>query len=203
MAASVSVNRPSTSLSPASFTVKRTSPWASLRCAFPKLHSFFSFVHARMRHLSSNKSVLWRNSLEWGEVDRGRGGRGGLYARLEKAPEGFLQLFAVAAAQRELGAVSEADLIVAVKKRREFGDAIQIHDRRAMNAEELSRVEALFNRSHCAAQQMRLAAHVQADIIIGSFDPIDFLDAQKQNPATGANHEALGPWATFLKILQQ
>src|SRR5258706_16320322 len=72
-----------------------------------------------------------------------------------------------------------------------FFPPIDIDNRRPMKAGELLRVERGFEPRHGFAIEMLLGACVQADVVAGGFDPVQFFDAQKENAAARANHQAV------------
>ena len=108
---------------------------------------------------------------------------------LERLSQNSLHLLPVAAAHLELRAVAQQDDVIAVVGGFEGGDAVQLYNRRAMDALELLRVELPFEVTHRLAQQMRGAAHVQPHVIIGGLDPVDLFDVDEKHAPAGFNHQ--------------
>src|SRR5206468_4601481 len=67
--------------------------------------------------------------------------------------------------------LSQDHRIFPVKKRLQFLDAIDVHDRRAANPHEFPPFEALLHSIHRFAMQMRLIAYMQAHVIVRRFNP--------------------------------
>ena len=69
----------------------------------------------------------------------------------------------------------------------EFADfEIEIHDGGTMHANEPRRAEACFQFAHRFAQDMSVSAAMQANIIVGGFNPVDICQLQENNAAPSA-----------------
>ncbi len=102
------------------------------------------------------------------------------------------QIFAMVLCQCQLSAIAQHDAVIAAKPRLQLADAIQIHDRRAVNAEKLRRIQTGFEFIHRFAHYVGLAATVQADVIVGGFDPIDVRKLDKNHAAIIADGDTSG-----------
>src|SRR5205823_13551378 len=78
---------------------------------------------------------------------------------LESQP--LFELIAAGAADVELGAILEAHGVVAAGAMQERVDAVEPHDRRAMNAKEDVRIELLLERLHSLAHGVRFVGNVK------------------------------------------
>src|SRR4051812_40320717 len=84
----------------------------------------------------------------------------------DSAGEQALELFAARAAELYARPVSENQGAIPPKQRVDLPHAIDVHDRRPMHADEARRIEPLLQRGHRLAQQVRLPAGVQRDVVI-------------------------------------
>ena len=84
-----------------------------------------------------------------------------------------------------------------MKERLQFLDVIDVYDGRPADAEEIAPFEALFHCRHRFAVQMRFLADMQADIIVGGFDPLNIIDPQKNHLAGGFNGQSIHPRLRF------
>jgi hypothetical protein len=55
----------------------------------------------------------------------------------------------------------------------QLGDAIDLHDSGTMNAGDAIRIELGFERCQRLAEKVLALLHVQADVIVGRFQPVD------------------------------
>src|SRR5947208_15749131 len=76
------------------------------------------------------------------------------------------EAFAIAAGERQSRATVENNGVFAMKERLEFLDAVDVHDSRAADADEIPGGEALLDGSHRFAEQVARLANVNIDIVI-------------------------------------
>ena len=57
----------------------------------------------------------------------------------------------------------------------DLAHAIQVDDRGAVHAEEALGIEPALELGHRLAQQVRRAADVERDVVVGGLDPVDLL----------------------------
>jgi hypothetical protein len=98
---------------------------------------------------------------------------------------------------------SRYHLVFAVEERLELLDAVDVHDRRAMDADEAVGVHAALEPGHRLSQQVRLPGHVQADVVARRLDPVDLVGAQEEEPARGLHDEPLQVALRDLEVLEQ
>src|SRR4051812_37675086 len=111
---------------------------------------------------------------------------------LNAAADPFLQPLAVAAAEREARAVLEEHHVLAVEPRLQLADLLDVDDVAAMDADEHLWGELRFHRVHRLADQVRVVADVELDVVAGSLDPVDFAGADEEDPAARLDDEAIG-----------
>src|SRR5947209_18714648 len=104
--------------------------------------------------------------------------------------EHCLERLATAAAEAQFRSVLEDQRAVAAEQRVHFADAVEVDDGGSMDAEELARVELLFDVLHRLAEQMRALAGVQGDVIAGGFDPVDLAGFDDDALSSRRNEEA-------------
>src|SRR5215831_13741232 len=75
-------------------------------------------------------------------------------------------LFLAAPAQAQFGVVGQDDDILPARACLDLSDAADIDNSRAVDAAKASRVEPGFHLGHSSAQDMRLTAGMQANIIV-------------------------------------
>src|SRR6185436_8591873 len=88
----------------------------------------------------------------------------------------LLDLAAVGARQRQLGAVAQGDDVVAGECRVELGDAIDVDDRRTMDAQETVRIEPGLEPREGVAQQVGRLAGVELEVVAGAVDPVHLVE---------------------------
>ncbi len=103
-----------------------------------------------------------------------------------------MQSVSIAAAEFEPGAIAQDDKILAIEVRQEFLDAVDINNGRAVNPKESLWIQLGLKSTHRFVQEVFFPAYVQAYIITGSFDPIDFIDVEKKNASGLFEHQAFG-----------
>jgi hypothetical protein len=91
----------------------------------------------------------------------------------------------IIAAQSEFGFVLQNDEIIAVKKRIQFLDAVNIYKARTMDSQKLFGIEFGFRVVHRFPKQMRVFTDMEFDVISGGFDPINIRSFDKINPSGG------------------
>src|SRR5262245_41783549 len=100
--------------------------------------------------------------------------------RLYRPTDAVLQALAVAAAEGEPGAVLEEHDVFAVEPRLQLADLLDVDDVAAVNADERLRRELSLDRVHRLANQVRVVADVQLDVVAGRFDPVDLGRANEE-----------------------
>src|SRR6266550_920162 len=96
---------------------------------------------------------------------------------------------AVGRARCEFRAILENDDVLAVKPRLELLDAIHVHNRRAVHADEAVRREPLLEPCQRVTYHMHVAARMKLSVLAIGFDPVDFARLQKRHLAPGPDHE--------------
>src|SRR5688500_984500 len=122
--------------------------------------------------------------------------------RSTRSLQQLLQTFTITAARRETGTALENDHVIALEQRLELADLVDTNDGRAMDADEVRRIQLRFQRSHRFAQQVFLATRMQAHVIRRGFDPVDFIDAQNDDATTGTHNEALDELTACAQLLE-
>src|SRR5580704_17123826 len=97
--------------------------------------------------------------------------------------------------QSQLRSVAQQNPVIAPKPRLQLPNPIQIHDRRTVYPEKLSRVKPRFQLVHSLPNHMRLAGDVQADVIIGSLDPVDIGEFHEHHAAIVADRDSVWRYA--------
>ena len=82
-------------------------------------------------------------------------------------------MFAVIAAESELRAVAKDDPPVVARPGLQFLDAVEVDQTGAVNAREFTRVELRGQVRQRFADQRRLFAEMDADVIAFGFDPVN------------------------------
>ena len=85
----------------------------------------------------------------------------------------------------------EEHVVVAIGVQLEAAHAIKVDDRRAMDPAKYGRVQLLIEIREAAAQKMGFSTHMQAGIIVGSFDPIDVRRLDEGNSPGALDNEAI------------
>ena len=98
-----------------------------------------------------------------------------------------LERVAVPAAEGQTRAVPEQQHVLAVERRPQLLHAVDIDDRRAMDADELVRVELRLEPAHRLAREMRLRTDVQRHVVSRRLAPVDVGDAHEIHAAAGSN----------------
>lgn len=112
-------------------------------------------------------------------------------------------LFAVGAGQGEFGAVVEHDDVFTVEPGAEFLDAVGVDNCRAVDAEEAAGVEALLDRGHGFANEVGFAADVEGDIVVGGFDPVDFVLTDEEHAAGGFDSKTGGFLVALFEFVEK
>src|SRR5215475_3197269 len=120
---------------------------------------------------------------------------------LNRFSEPRLKDFAVAAAERQTGTGSKEHNVFAIERRLHFLDAIDVDDRRAVDPDELLRVELRFEMAHRVAHEMLLRPDVDAHVISLRLTPVDVGHAHEMNPPAGLDHQPV--WARGPSIQQR
>lgn len=103
--------------------------------------------------------------------------------RKSAATAKLIELFAATRTHRELAVVMENDEVVTMKSRSHLSDAIDVHDRRTVDSQELIRIQLALQNAQPPTKRVPFARDVQADVIPGSLDPIDVGDPQEHQPS--------------------
>src|ERR1044071_7186178 len=106
------------------------------------------------------------------------------------AHEEFLQALAAGAAELQLGAVAQDDDVLAARVLVQLFDAVEVDDGGAVRAPEGLRVEALLKLLHAQAEQVRLAADVELDVVVVGLDPVHVRRVDEDDAAARLDHEA-------------
>ena len=111
---------------------------------------------------------------------------------LQRLAEAFLKPLAVAAAQRQLRAVSKVDGALAGERRSQFFDTLDVDDRLSMNADEVLGIELGFQTVHRFAEQVRLVSDMETHVVAGRFAPVDFGRPDEVYAAGRADEQPVG-----------
>src|SRR5439155_5413184 len=98
------------------------------------------------------------------------------------------------------------DFVVSVKPRLQLFDALEIDHGGAVDAEEFIRMKPGFEIVHGIAQQMHITADMEAQIVAGGFNPVDFLGAQEKDAPARLDHQPvqeLSPGSSRLGAIQE
>src|SRR5262249_45313450 len=97
--------------------------------------------------------------------------------------ESCLKNFPVAAAQRQTRAGAKEYDVFAVERRLHFLNAIDVDDRRAVDPDELLRVELRFEVAHGVAHEMLLPPDVHTHVVALCLAPVDVGHPHEMNAA--------------------
>src|SRR5215217_7326553 len=103
-------------------------------------------------------------------------------------------------AQAKTRAVVENHRVLATRVRAKLANARDVHDRRAMNADERVRVEPLLHCRHRVAHEVTLPRHVYAHVVAVLADPIDICDVDEHHAITIADLEPSGTLRRWRRI---
>src|SRR5579862_619340 len=101
-----------------------------------------------------------------------------------------LQAEAVPTAAGKFLAILEHHDVFPTVHRLQFFDLVHVHDSRAVNSNELRRIEFIGNVTDPFAQQIRLIPGIKLDVVGGGFNPVNFLEVEEYNSSAGLKHEA-------------
>src|SRR5262249_42543613 len=87
--------------------------------------------------------------------------------------------------------------VLTVEPPLQFLDAIDVHDRRAMDAHERLWVELGFHVLHAFAKKMGLALRVDLHVVPRRLDPIDLLGTNEEDPAARLHYQPFGVLSLF------
>src|SRR5262249_44721277 len=90
--------------------------------------------------------------------------------------EARFKLFAIAPAQGKSGPSLEHHLVISVAVQLQASHSIQVDDGRPVNATKRLLVQAVLQFRHATAQQVLSLSHMQARVVVCSFNPIDVRD---------------------------
>src|SRR5579859_3959395 len=90
-----------------------------------------------------------------------------------------------------------------MKNRLELTNPVEIDKRRAMDPEKLTSVEPSLKRLKRLANQVGFPGRMHPHIVVGSFDPINFFHAKKNNTPRGPDHQPCKPVFFRLQIFKQ
>ena len=79
--------------------------------------------------------------------------------------------------------------ILAVEPRLQLADALDVDDVGAVDAEEQVGIELRLDRVHRLAEQVRVGADVELDVVAGRLDPVDLAGADEEHAAAGLDDE--------------
>src|SRR5262245_8601449 len=96
-------------------------------------------------------------------------------------PAQSTELVAVAARDLERRAGGQHADHVPLPLGPELAHEALVDDRRAVDAHEAPRVEPRLQAGHGLAVEVRLAARVQLDVIVGGLDPLDLVEIQEDH----------------------
>src|SRR5882724_59956 len=97
--------------------------------------------------------------------------------------QSFLQTVPVVAGQGEFGAIVENDVILTMKPRLQFLDAIDTDYGGAMNAQELFWIQLGLEAGDGFSQQMSLLTGVHGNIVSFRLNPINIVGFEEVNAA--------------------
>jgi len=99
---------------------------------------------------------------------------------------------AITAAHCELLAIDEVDHEVAAGFTADLFDVAEVHDCRAVNAEEQLGIEALLERRHSFAKEVRFCSRADANVVLFRADPADVGDGEEKDAAARFKNNASG-----------
>jgi hypothetical protein len=102
-----------------------------------------------------------------------------------------LQLLAIAPAQAEFCVVFKEHVVLAILIEGEAPDPIEVDDGRAVDATEEGGIQILLELRDAAAQHVSSLGHVEASVVVGRFDPIDFRGLEEGDLARVFDDEAV------------
>ena len=78
----------------------------------------------------------------------------------------------------------------------ELLNAVDVHDRRPMDADELGVIELRFHVRHGPAHEMCLSTDVNPDVVAGRLAPVDVARADEIDAAARLDDEPIAPFVT-------
>src|SRR5437660_10296581 len=122
---------------------------------------------------------------------------------LQSSAKELTKPLAATAAQCQFGTVVENHSILVVEPRLQFAHAIDVHDRRPVNARKLLRIKLSFHAADRFTKQIRLLAYVKPNVLTFGLDPIDFFGLQKESAAAGFDNQPLHVIGSRLELFQE
>src|SRR6188474_1757231 len=110
--------------------------------------------------------------------------------RSEAAAEPFFDAGPEGATHHEDGAVLQPHFEIAMAVGDQLVNAIEAHDGRAMDADEVLRIEARAEPRDGVAHEILAAAAVQRDVVVGGADPIDVGEVDDTDAVFGTNRDS-------------
>ena len=84
--------------------------------------------------------------------------------------------------------------MLAIERRTQLLDAVDVHDRRPMDSDELLRIQVRLEMSHRFPHEMRLPTDVETYVVAGRLTPVDVGGRDEMHPATRLHHQAIPRW---------
>src|SRR5579871_665007 len=122
---------------------------------------------------------------------------------LKRRAEQFFELVPVATAKSQLGAGVEDHGILTMKRWLQFSDAIQVHDRGAMDAYKTGSLEPALKMAHGLAQQVDIGADMDPHIIPCCLHVLDLFQTEEIYFAARLDDEPFDRLASRINIRQQ
>src|SRR6185503_3055812 len=93
--------------------------------------------------------------------------------------QGSVQSLAIATAHGEARAVAHHDNVLTLRPRLQLLDAVDIHNDGPVDSHESPRIQFQLHPIHSFAHKVRVAAHVESDVVTNCFQPIDIVGPQE------------------------
>src|ERR1700681_4543833 len=139
---------------------------------------------------------------EWDKTG-GRAAGAGVNLFSERIANCFLQTRSIIPAQGELFAALEDDMVLPMKPRLEFFDFVDPHNRRAMDAQEFLGIQLGLEPTDSLAQQIRLAAIVNAYVVAFRLDTVNVSDIKEKDAARSLHSQPFNISGAGFQLLEQ
>lgn len=122
---------------------------------------------------------------------------------LQCCPKQLRQSAAIASAHRQLRSIPHDDHVLSVEPGLQLFDFFDVHEGRAVDADEEGGIEFLLYGAHSFPEQVCFVSNVQAHIITSGFNPIDLIVLKEEHAPTGFHDESLGLLPRSLQLTQE
>ena len=117
---------------------------------------------------------------------------GGVLGAAGERAHAFLKALAESPTQSQAVLGHEDDLIFSFVRKLQASNSIDVHDDRAVNADELGVAQVPLEVLESSTDDVRVPTDVQAGVVVRRLDPIDVRDLREQRLTSALDDQALG-----------